>query len=140
MKKNIKIGFVALAWLLLPCHTMAQQFNDYFVDKTLRIDYIFAGNVKQQMIAVDELNVMPHWYGKKQRLSEVPVEGNGQITVRDHHSGKVIYRNSFSTLSRNGSAILRLKRTPRVSRTSSSFRCQRIRWMSPSPSTTTEGK
>ena len=98
MKKNIKIGFVALAWLLLPCHTMAQQFNDYFVDKTLRIDYIFAGNVKQQMIAVDELNVMPHWYGKKQRLSEVPVEGNGQITVRDHHSGKVIYRNSFSTL------------------------------------------
>ena len=30
MKKNIKIGFVALAWLLLPCHTMAQQFNDYF--------------------------------------------------------------------------------------------------------------
>ncbi|MDA6584327.1 hypothetical protein OSK85_25020, partial [Escherichia coli] len=69
-----------------------------FTDKTLRVDYTFAGNQKQQMIAVDELNVMPRWYGKRQRLAELPVEGNGQISVRDHRSGKIIYRNSFSTL------------------------------------------
>ena len=97
MKKKTFI-IAAIALLAMNGKTMAQNFNDYFVDKTLRIDYIFAGNAKQQMIAVDELNVMPRWYGKKQRLSEVPVEGNGQITVRDHHTGNVIYRNSFSTL------------------------------------------
>ena len=97
MKKKTFI-IAAVALLAMGGKTMAQNFNDYFVDKTLRIDYIFAGNAKQQMIAVDELNVMPRWYGKKQRLSEVPVEGNGQITVRDHHTGNVIYRNSFSTL------------------------------------------
>ncbi len=91
---------IALATMLLtmPSSMVAQNFEDYFVDKTLRVDYIFAGDKDKQMIAVDELNVMPRWYGKKQRLSELPVEGNGQITVRDHHSGKVIYRNSFSTL------------------------------------------
>jgi len=98
MKKTNILAFAALAMLLIPGKTMAQNFDDYFTDKTLRVDYIFAGNTKQQMIAVDELNVMPRWYGKRQRLSEVPVEGNGQITVRDHRSGKVIYRNSFSTL------------------------------------------
>ena len=87
-----------MALALFPGKGMAQNFDDYFVDKTLRIDYIFAGNDQRQMIAVDELNVMPRWYGKKQRLGELPMEGNGQITVRDHHSGKVIYRNSFSTL------------------------------------------
>lgn len=91
-----------MAWALLviafPNYVHAQDFNKYFVDKTLRIDYIFAGNVKQQMIAVDELNVLPHWYGKRQRLSELPMEGNGQIIVRDHKSGDVIYKNSFSTL------------------------------------------
>lgn len=38
------------------------------------------------------------WDGKRQRLSEVPVEGNGQVIVRDHRSHEVIYRNSFSTL------------------------------------------
>lgn len=87
-----------MAMLLAPSTIQAQNFDDYFVDKTLRVDYTFAGNKKTQMIAVDQLNVMPRWYGRHQRLAELPVEGNGQITVRDHRTGKVIYRNSFSTL------------------------------------------
>ena len=84
--------------MLMPGKTAAQNFDDYFVDKTLRVDYIFAGDRNKQMIAIDELNILPRWYGRRQHLSQLPVEGNGQITVRDHHSGKVIYRNSFSTL------------------------------------------
>lgn len=76
----------------------AQDFNTAFSDSTLRIDYIFSGNANQQHIAVDQLNVMPRWYGKKQRLAELPMEGNGQITVRDHHTKHILYRNSFSTL------------------------------------------
>ena len=76
----------------------AQDFDRYFEDATLRLDYIFAGNAKHQAIAVDELSRIPHWYGKHDRLAEVPVEGNGQIVVRDHRTQKVIYRNSFSTL------------------------------------------
>ena len=87
-----------MAMLMAPGTIKAQNFDDYFTDKTLRVDYTFAGSQKQQMIAVDELNVMPRWYGKRHRLAELPVEGNGQITVRDHRSGKIIYRNSFSTL------------------------------------------
>ena len=98
MKRKRIIILTALATLFISGKAMAQNFADYFVDKTLRIDYIFAGNTDKQMIAVDELNILPHWYGKRQRLSELPVEGNGQITVRDHHTGQVIYRNSFSTL------------------------------------------
>ena len=76
----------------------AQSFNRYFTDNTLRIDYTFSGNAQRQDIYVDKLNVSPRWYGKRQRLAELPVEGNGQITVRDHRTGLVIYRNSFSTL------------------------------------------
>lgn len=96
MKKTILT--LALLAVLAPTRTTAQNFDDYFTDKTLRIDYTFAGNEAKQLIAVDELSVMPRWYGKKQRLAELPVEGNGQITVRDHHTGSIIYRNSFSTL------------------------------------------
>ena len=76
----------------------AQNFNDFFTDNTVRIDYTYAGNKQEQHIAVDQLNAIPKWYGKRQHLSELPVEGNGQITVRTHSTGKVIYRNSFSTL------------------------------------------
>ncbi len=76
----------------------AQDFNSWFQDKTLRIDYIFSGNDHEQHIAVDELCQSPRWYGKRQHLAELPMEGNGQITVRDSVSGQVLYRNSFSTL------------------------------------------
>ncbi|MBQ5509940.1 MAG: peptidase M64 [Prevotella sp.] len=94
MKKTILLLIAILCSMLL----QAQRFEDFFEDKTLRIDYNFAGNAHQQEIAVDQLNVSPHWYGKRQRLAELPLEGNGQITVRSHKTGQVIYRHSFSTL------------------------------------------
>lgn len=84
--------------LAFAMNAAAQDFNTYFTDKTLRIDYNFSGNAKEQHIAVDELKLSPRWYGKRKRLAEIPMEGNGQITVKDHKSGTTIYRNSFSTL------------------------------------------
>lgn len=88
-----------LAALLLVCYSLhAQRFEQHFQDKTLRLDYIFSGTRQTQHIALDALSVSPRWYGKRARLAEVPVEGNGQVTVRDHKTGEVIYRNSFSTL------------------------------------------
>ena len=73
-------------------------FDDYFIDGTLRIDYTFSGDVNHQEIALDKLNSIPRWYGKRYRLDEVPVEGNGQIWVTDHRTKRIIYKNSFSTL------------------------------------------
>lgn len=78
--------------------TDKSDFTHWFADSTLRIDYTFAGNANRQDIFIDKLNTMPHWFGKRTRLTELPVEGNGQITVRDHKTQNVIYRNSFSTL------------------------------------------
>lgn len=84
--------------LAFAMNAAAQNFDTYFVDTTLRIDYSFSGNVAEQHIAVDELKQSPRWYGKRKRLTELPIEGNGQITVKDHKTGATIYRNSFSTL------------------------------------------
>lgn len=94
MKKII--AFVLILVAAVP--VSAQTFEEYFCDSTLRLDYIFAGNQQQQNIYLDKLNSMPGWYGKHKRLTEVPVEGNGQIIACDHKSGRVVYRNSFSTL------------------------------------------
>jgi len=84
--------------LLTSVAAEAQTFGEYFNDETLRLDYTFSGNTTEQRIYLDKLNVSPHWYGKRKHLAELPVEGNGQVTVRSHKSGEVIYRNSFSTL------------------------------------------
>ncbi len=76
----------------------AQQFDQFFLDKTLRVDYIFAGDAKQQAIYVNELLQTPQWAGRRHHLSELPLAGNGDIIVKDKASGKTIYRTSFSTL------------------------------------------
>ncbi len=90
---------LALIMLFVAANSaVAQKFEEFFSDSTLRVDYTFSGNADKQYISLDKLNKIPHWYGRKNNLSTVPVMGNGQITVKDHATGKVIYKNSFSTL------------------------------------------
>lgn len=91
----------------------AQNFSDYFTNKTLRIDYLFTGNADKQSICLDELSELPVWAGRRHHLSELPLEGNGQIVMRDVASGKVIYTTSFSSLFHNGSRQMKPKRSPK---------------------------
>lgn len=84
--------------ILLAASSSAQRFEDYFEDRTLRLDYTFSGDVHQQQLYVDELVSIPRWHGKRSHLSEVPLKGNGQIIVRSKADGTVIFRHSFSTL------------------------------------------
>ena len=92
-----KLLFTSLLSVFAFC-AYGQRFEDYFEDRTLRLDYIFAGDSCQQQIYVDELISLPRWYGRRQRLAEVPLKGNGQIIVRSQADSSVIYRHSFSSL------------------------------------------
>lgn len=76
----------------------AQTFETHFLDKTLRLDYIFSGNNKAQHISLSELRTSEGWYGRRHRLKELFLEGNGQITVTDITGCDTLYRHSFSTL------------------------------------------
>ena len=67
-------------------------------DQTLRIDYIFSGTDKAQEISLDEMSCFDGWAGRRVNLDKVPVRGNGQISMTDKATGKVIWRQSFSTL------------------------------------------
>ena len=78
--------------------SFAQNFADYFQNKTLRVDYIFTGDATQQAIYLDELSQLPTWAGRQHHLSELPLEGNGQIIVKDLASKQCIYQTSFSSL------------------------------------------
>lgn len=105
---------IAFICLIILCGSAeASNFEDYFEDRTLRIDYTFAGDSTRQDIYVDELCAIPHWFGKTKRLAEVPLKGNGQIIVRDQQSQTVIYRHSFSTLFQEWLATDEAKHTRR---------------------------
>lgn len=98
MRHPITSILLCLGCATASAQTTTTQFQENFRDSTLRLDYIFSGNATTQRISLDKLNVMPRWYGKRKRLAELPVEGNGQITVRKHGTNDIVYRNSFSTL------------------------------------------
>ena len=94
MKKHL----LSLMCLFVTLSLQAQAFSDYFANKTLRIDYIFTGNAAKQEVCLDGLSSLPSWAGRKQHLSELPLQGNGQIVMRDKSSGTIIYKTSFSSL------------------------------------------
>ena len=94
MKKHI----LFLLCLIAVASTRAQVFADHIADKPLRVDYIFNGNASGQAICLDGVSALPTWAGRKHHLAELPLQGNGQIVMRNAASGKTIYTTSFSSL------------------------------------------
>ena len=76
----------------------AQAFEQDFQDSTLRLDYVLAGNAKQQHIYYSKASKSARWAGRKARMTEIPLRGNGQIMLSDHETGRLLYVHTFSTL------------------------------------------
>jgi len=68
------------------------------LNRTLRADYVFAGDTARQAIYVDELCTFDGWAGRRTHLDSLPLRGNGRLTLRAADSGEVLYRTGFSTL------------------------------------------
>ena len=92
--KHLILLLAATLWL----NVWGQDFNKYFSDSTLRIDYILSGNLQSQSISIDGMSRMPGWYGKRQNLTSFPVHGAATIDMRLAATGELIYRHTFSTL------------------------------------------
>lgn len=92
--------FILLLFTLLGCtlSSVAQSFETYFEDATLRIDYTFLGDAREQHVALKELQQHPEWSGRRHNLATTPLRGNGRVTLRDKASGEVIYSQAFSSL------------------------------------------
>jgi len=93
MKKTILILFV------ISISVNAQiLFDDYFLNKTLRIDFYHTGTADKETISFDELIEEPFWGGSKVNLIDTFYFGNYYLNVNDLKTGKLIYSRGFSTL------------------------------------------
>ncbi len=91
--------FTLLAAVVVAATSLsAQQFDNYFTNRTLRNDLIFAGDCKAQQVTLRQLLSWSGWAGRRVNLDQVALEGNGQLTMTDSATGAVIYRTSFSSL------------------------------------------
>lgn len=87
-----------LVAIVLAIAAVAQEFDNFFDGRTLRLDYVFAGNHDNQRIYLEQMSVTPQWAGRKSRLADVPLKGNGQIQLADKETGQVLFVHTFSTL------------------------------------------
>ena len=53
----------------------AQTFDTYFVDKTLRMDYIFSGNRSCLSVSLWGMTQLSTWAGRRHHLDETPLKG-----------------------------------------------------------------
>lgn len=86
-------------WVVLGAMSLsAQDFDHYFTDRTLRVDLIFAGDHSEQDVTLRALHSWEGWSGRRHNLSEVPLRGDGELSLTDQASGEIIYRTTFSSL------------------------------------------
>ncbi len=96
MKHRIWLALV----LCLPGPVFGQSsvnFDKYFVDKTMRVDYFHIGNAKEEMVTLDQVYQQGLWAGSKKNLIDVFDNGRFWIKVHDSASGMLIFSRGFDS-------------------------------------------
>lgn len=74
------------------------KFDDFFLNKSLRIDYYHTGDKTNDLYSIDELKEEPYWAGSRTNLIDNFNYGNYKVTILDDSSGKEIFTKTYSTL------------------------------------------
>jgi len=74
------------------------QFEKYFQDKTMRMDYYHSGNDKEEIFSFDELLEEPYWGGSKVNLIDTFAYGNYYVNVVNIDNDSVLYSRGFGSL------------------------------------------
>ena len=94
-----RIKLLAIGMLCVSAMAQGQDYDHYFQDKTLRLDYILGATPNgDRTVLLDAQSSLPGWAGRRHHLKELPLAGNGSVTVCDEATGDTIYRTSFSSL------------------------------------------
>ncbi len=86
--------------LVLPTLIYSQSqlnFEDYFLDKTMRIDYFHIGNFEKELITIDKIYGYGIWAGSLTNLVENFNNGKYYYKIYDAASGKLIFSKGFDT-------------------------------------------
>ena len=94
MKKYISLFIL----FVFPLSYAQVNFDEYFLNKSLRIDYYHFGNAENDFYAMDELIEEPYWGGSKKNLLDIFNYGDYIIKVFDTESNELIFSKTYTTL------------------------------------------
>jgi len=85
--------------LLLNSSIISQtEFDNFFYNKTLRLDYFHTGNNEEDSYSFDELIEEPFWGGSKEKLIDIFNYGKYKFEILDEKTERIIYSLTYSTL------------------------------------------
>ncbi len=91
--------FSLLAMLFFALTLQSQVlFDDYFTDRTMRYDYMLAGNSTTTTVYPVAIREEPHWGGSLVNLTDPFGYGNLKYEIYDLASGTLIYSRGFCSL------------------------------------------
>lgn len=97
MRKRVCFLIATALLCIAQWSAAAVDFHDYFENRTLRLEYMFAGDSARQQIFVSGYAASKEWAGRRVNLDTLLLKGTADLTMRSLKDGKVIFRTSFSS-------------------------------------------
>ena len=92
MKKSL---LIVLA--LLPMMAWA-QFDQFFTESSLRVDYCLTGNQKETTYSLKEMIREPYWSGSKTNLIDTLEFGNYIVRVYESGTDNMLFSKGYQNL------------------------------------------
>ena len=73
------------------------EFENYFNDKTLRIDYYHTGDASEELVTIDQIYEYGIWAGSRKNLIDKFNNGSYYVTIFDLQSGIQIFSKGFNS-------------------------------------------
>jgi len=104
-----------ILFLIFTLATVAQvKFDDYFIDKTLRIDYFHTADSTHDYYSINKLREEPYWGGTKTNLANGFNYGAFVFKAYDDSTNKLIFTHTFSSMLNEWQTIDEAKITSRT--------------------------
>jgi len=95
-----KFAIITFFTTLLTSSALSQEFgnfNKYFLDETMRIDYFHVGEAKDEFITLDQIYKYGIWAGSRVHLIDNMNLGRYCVKIYDAASGELIYSKGFDS-------------------------------------------
>ena len=95
--KRLVITLLIASLFLISCNNEKSSFDKFFIDKTLRINYIHTGDNTEESFKAKYLYDDGPWYGRTENMINPYHLGDYYYELRDVGSDEVIYSDGVST-------------------------------------------
>ncbi len=97
MKRLGACLFLICVMTLAACSQTHSDFDRFFIDKTMRIDYFHVGDAREEMVTLDQVYEQGIWAGSLQNLLDAFNNGRYCARIYDLSSGELIFSRGFNS-------------------------------------------